>query len=356
MRKNQFLVLLLFLLLLPAMTAGAQSISIRGADRGRKNQEKTKNIHGSVQDQNGKPIAGARVLVLNTKENISRNLITDEAGKYSISGLAPDVNYDIRADYRGVVSERKSISGMLDREDNLVNFQLNMTTAVAPTATASAANSDPGPELQTFDLVKLKASYEMPQGVPAPIPAVLFLHGYGENRKVWDDFRKQFLQRGWAVMTLDLRGHGDSLTKNQRAIQAVPEWKNNPREFPLDVGPALDWLKKQPRLNSSKIVIVGYATGANLALIASGKFREVRSVVAVNPNPKESLEMAGSSQDFVPRAAMVVTENAAQSDAIKPYVKGTFRSLVQPVNGGTAQVFQDKPLADAIFQWLKETY
>ena len=355
MRTNRFLILVL-LLCLPAMIAGAQSLSIKGVDRGRTNQEKTKNIHGSVQDQNGRPIAGARVLVLNTKESTSRNLITDQAGKYSISGLAPDVNYEVRADYRGVVSERKSISGMLDREDNLVNFQLNMTTAVATTGTAPAANSDPGPELQTFDLVKLKASYEMPQGVPAPIPAVLLLHGYGENRKTWEDFRKQFLQRGWAVMSLDLRGHGDSLTKNQRPIQAAPEWKNNPREFPLDVGPALDWLKKQPRLNSSKIVIVGYDTGANLALIASGKFREVRTVVAVNPNPKESLEMAGSSQDFVPRSAMVITEDAAQSDAIKPYVKGAFRSLVQPVSGGTARVFQDKPLSDAIFQWLKENY
>jgi pimeloyl-ACP methyl ester carboxylesterase len=342
--------------MLPPLIAGAQ-ISIKGIDRGRTNQEKTKNIHGSVQDQNGKPIPGARVLVLNTSDSTSRNLITDEAGKYSISGLAPDVNYDVRADFRGVVSERKSISGMLDREDNLVNFQLNMTTAVVSSGTAaSAANSDPGPELQTFDLVKLKASYEMPQGVPAPIPAVLFLHGYGENRKVWENFRKQFLQRGWAVMSLDLRGHGDSLTRNQRPIQAVPEWKSNPREFPLDVGPALDWLKKQPRLNSSKIVIVGYDTGANLALIAGGKFKEVRTVVAVNPNPKESLEMAGSAQDFVPRSALVITENAAQSDSIKPYVKGSFRSLVQPVSGGTAQVFEDKPLSDAIFQWLKETY
>jgi len=196
----------------------------------------------------------------------------------------------------------------------------------------------------------------LPQGVQAPIPAVLFLHGYGENRKVWSELRQQFLLRGWAVMSLDLRGHGDSLTKNQRPIQANPEWRNNPREFPQDVGPALDWMKKQPRLNSSKIVIVGYDTGANLALVASGKFREVRSVVAVNPNPKESLELAGSSQDFVPRSALVVTETSAQSDALKPYVKEPFRSLVQPVDGGTTQVFQGKPLTDAIFQWLKETY
>jgi pimeloyl-ACP methyl ester carboxylesterase len=348
----------LLTLVLLATTAGAQNISIRGlGNKGRADEEKTKNIHGSVVDQNGKPIPGARVLILNTNESISRNLITDEAGKYAIHGLTPTVNYELRADFRGVVSEKKSIPAALDREDNLVNFQLNMTTGVPAAATSAAQpNSSANAEFQTFDLVRLKASYELPQGVPAPIPAVLFLHGYGENRAVWDDFRKQMLQRGWAVMSVDLRGHGESLTKNQRPMQASPEWRNNPREFPLDVGPALDYLKKQPRLNSSKIVIVGYDIGANLALVASGKFREVRTVVAVNPNPNESLSMAGSSQDFVPRSAMVVTETAAQSDALKPYVKAPFRSLIQPVSGGTTQVFQSKALADAIFQWLKESY
>ena len=144
----------------------------------------------------------------------------------------------------------------------------------------------------------------MPQGVPAPIPAILLLHGYGENRRVWEEFRKQLLERGWAVMSLDLRGHGNSLIKNQRPVQASPDWRANPREFPLDIDPALDWLKKQPRLNSNKIAIVGYDVGANLALISSGKFREVRTIVAVNPNLKESLELAGSAQDFHPHSAL----------------------------------------------------
>ena len=344
-----FLILLLF-----AAVADARQIQIRGlGSKGRINEPKTKNIHGTVSDHAGKPIEGARVLVLNTKDNTTRTLTTDVAGNYSVQGLTPDVNYEVRADFRGVVSERKSISALLDREDNLVNFLLNLSTGAAAGTTPSA---DPGPELQTFDLVKLKASFEMPQGVPAPIPAVLLLHGYGENRKVWDEFRKQFLARGWAVMSLDLRGHGDSVVKNQRPLQANPDWRSNPREFPQDVDPALDWLKKQARLNSSKIVIVGYDVGANLALISSGKFKEVRTVVAVNPNLKESLELAGSAQDFRPRSALVVAENANSVEPIKTYVKDPFRVLAQPVAGGTAQVFQGKALSDAIFQWLKETY
>jgi pimeloyl-ACP methyl ester carboxylesterase len=261
------------------------------------------------------------------------------------------VNYEVRADFKGVVSDRKSISAFLDREDNLINFQLNLNAA-----SATAASADTGPQLQTFDLVKLKASFEMPSSVPAPIPAVLLLHGYGENRKVWESFRKEFLDRGWAVMSLDLRGHGDSTIKNQKTIQPSADWRTNPREFPQDIDPALDWLKKQPRINSRKIVIVGYDVGANLALISSGKFIEVRTIIAVNPNLNESLALAGSAQDFRPHSALVVTATQAEADAIKPYVKDPVRLVTLPVAGGTAQTFQGKALTEAIIQWLKETY
>lgn len=349
MSAKRFCIALMTVLLL-AMTAGAQ-IQFNIGGKGRKDEEKTKNIHGIVLDQAGKPIAGARVVVTNRSDKTSRTVTTDEKGNYAFQGLSPTVDHEIRADFKGAVSDLKTISAMLDREDNLVNFQLAIAASSAPAAVA-----DPGPELQAFDLVKLKASFELPQGVPAPIPAVLLLHGYGENRHVWADFRKQFLDRGWAVMSLDLRGHGDSTTKNQRPIQASTAWRSSPREFPLDIGPALDWLKRQPRLNSSKIVIVGYDIGANLALVSSGKFREVRTVIAVNPNPTESLQMAGSAQDFRPQSALVVTETTASSDELKGYVKAPFRALIQPVTGGTAQVFQGKALSDAIFQWIKESY
>lgn len=344
---------LAFLILLLATPMAQAQITIRGLGRGRVDTPKTKNIHGVVQDQAGKPIVGARVLILNTKDSTSRTVTTDANGAYEIRGLPPDVNYEVRADFKGAVSEKKTVSALLDREDNLISFQLGL---VASNTSATPATADTGPEFQTFDLVKLKASFEMPQGVPAPIPAVLLVHGYGENRKVWEGFRKQFIDKGWAVMSLDLRGHGDSLSKNQRPIQASPEWRTNPREFPLDIEPALNWLKRQTRLDSRKMVVIGYDVGANLALISSGKYPEVRTVVAVNPQLTEALQLAGSAQDFRPRSALVVTGSAAEGDSIRSHVKEPVRLLTLPVTGGTAQVFQSKALADAIFQWLKDSY
>lgn len=342
-----------FLILLLAVPAASAQITIRPGSKARKNEEKTKNVHGVVLDGSGRPITGARVVIRNTKDNTTRTLTTDQNGSYNVRGLPPDVNYEVRADFNGVISDVKNVSAMLDREDNLLNFQLNLAVA---NGAAPAAATDSQAELRTFDLVKLKASFEIPRAVPAPIPAVLLLHGYGEDRKVWASLRAQFLDRGWAVMSLDLRGHGESTTKNQRPIQASTAWRSSPHEFPLDVDPALDYLKAQTRINSRKIVIIGYDVGANLALVSSGKFSEVRTIVAVNPNAAEALQMAGSAQDFHPHSTLVVTTDATESDPLKPYVKEPFRFLTQPVTGGTAQVFQSKALVDAIFQWLKETY
>jgi pimeloyl-ACP methyl ester carboxylesterase len=335
------------LLLLLAVQAQAQFTINSGARRRPDEPPKPKTIHGLVQDSGGKPVAEAHIFIRDTKNNRTRTVATNTQGLYTITGLPPDVDYEVTAEYKGKTSEKKLITAMLNREDNLVNFKFDVTTA----STAGAE----GTQFDTFDLVRLHASFDLPSGAPAPIPAVLLLHGFGEDRAVWDKFKAQLLGKGWAVMALDLRGHGQSKTKNQQPITADAAWRMSSQEFPLDVGPALDWLKAHPRLDSHKIVVIGYDVGANLALIAAGRFSEVRTVVAVKPNAAESLAMAGSAQDFTPRSALIVADQT-ETSRIQPYVRNPLRTLAAGASAGTAQAFQNTQITDAIFQWLKETY
>jgi len=314
---------------------------------------KPKNINGVVQDLRGKPLVGARVFVKNMKTSVIRTLETDQKGEYRVFGLAPDADYELYADFKGMSSEKKFVSSFLNRPDNVLNFQLDV--AVIEESAGSGSTSDA--MLKSFDLVELHASFEMPVGVPAPIPAVLLLHGYGEDRSVWKDFSKELVNRGWAVMALDLRGHGQSRMKNQRPIQASPDWRKNLHEFPVDLDPALDWLKSRPRLDNRRIVVIGFDVGANLALIASGRFQEVRTVVALKPNFEESLALAGSAQDFQPRSSLIIAANPSEGDRLKAAVKAPARLIVAAQSaGGSAQWTVDKQIKDAIFQWLKETF
>jgi pimeloyl-ACP methyl ester carboxylesterase len=312
---------------------------------------KPKNIHGIVQELGGKPLAGARIFLKDMKTKVVRTLQADENGAYAVYALPPEVDYELYAEFKGKESEKKYVSSYLNREDNVLNFQL----AVSVTD-ERPSQPKPGVAFKSFDLVDLRASFTMPNGVPAPVPAVLLLHGYGESRSVWNGFEQQLLTRGWAVMALDLRGHGESKSKNFRSIEASPEWRKDPHEFPVDVGPALDWIKAQPRINTNKIVVIGSDVGANLALIASGRYPEVRTVVAIRPNLDESLALAGSAQDFQPRSALIVASSQSEVERLKAMVQQPSRVLIATHPDGTPQWITDKQVADAIFQWLNETF
>jgi len=313
---------------------------------------KPKNIHGIVQDLRGSPLPGARVYLKDMKTKVIRTLEADQNGEYKVFALSPTVDFELYAEFKGKASEKKYVSAFLNREDNVLNFQLD----VAVTDARAPEPPTPGIGFKSFDLVDLRASFEMPTGIPAPVPAVLLLHGYGEDRSIWRDFSRQLLTRGWAVMALDLRGHGESKSRNRQPIQASPDWRKDPHQFPVDLDPALDWLKAQTRIDTRKIVVIGSDIGANLALIASGRFPEVRTVVAIKPNLDESFALAGSAQDFQPRSALIVASTQAEADRIRPLVKAPSRVLVASHSGGTAEWTADKQVADAVFQSLKDTF
>src|SRR5215471_10353561 len=150
---------------------------------------KPKNVHGIVQDLRGKPLAGARVFIRDLKTKIVRTLESDQNGEYKVFGLTPTEDYELHAEFKGKESEKKFVSSFLNREDNVLSFQLDVAV-IDNNSAAAGAPSDQGPTIKTFDLVELHASFEIPLGVPAPIPAVLLLHGYGEDRSVWNDFSK----------------------------------------------------------------------------------------------------------------------------------------------------------------------
>lgn len=318
---------------------------------------KPKTIHGTVEDSEGKALEGAHVMVRDLKTNVTRTLTTNAAGVYSGTGFPPGSDYEVIAEYRGQISEKKPVSSFLDREDNVLNLQIKVSTVASTTApTRPAANAPTGPTIDTFDLVKLHASFDIPPGVSAPIPSVLLLHGYGEDRAVWNDFKKELLARGWAVMSLDLRGHGESKTRNNQPVTASKDWRTNPHEFPLDLDAALTWLKTQTRINSNKIAVIGVDVGANLALIASGKYRQVRTVVAVNPNLTEGQQLAGGAQDYKPRSALILAMNDAEGNAVKSAVENPVQIRVVSVSGGTSAWFQNKQVSDSVLQWLKDTF
>ena len=312
-----------------------------------------KNITGVVSDLRGQAIPGARVSILNVDTGVTRTHFTDDSGVYAVNGLPPGVDYEVYAEFEGKESERRVVSKFLDRPDNVLSFELDVT--IIPAAVTAA--DEPGAlSLETFDLVELWGSFESPEGIPAPIPAALLLHGYCETRSVWNDLKERLLLEGWAVMTLDLRGHGQSRLRNREELSAAEIWRTDSRQFPLDVEPALDWLKSQPRLDSNRIAVIGSDIGANLALVAAGRFPEVGSAVAINPVLDEALAMAGTAREFSPRMAHLIVPDRETGQAVREFITGASRITVSTVQGGTLRSLAAPNTIDEIVRWLRDTY
>lgn len=333
-----------FLLLLMAGVAGA------GAQFG--DDDLIKTIRGIVRDLAGAPVPDARVFIYTSTNNQIRTLRTDAGGEYAIRGLPGGSDYEVRATFGESQTETRVVTSLLTRADNIVNLTLDGVLDLP-------AREEAGLGFDTFDGVRLHGEFDLPEGVQAPIPVALLLHGYGETRRVWTRLSDRLLMAGWAVLAVDLRGHGESRTRNGAGLEAEESWRSDPQQFPLDLPAALDWIRSQPRLDTTRIAVIGADVGAALALIAGGRYRDVATVVALNPNLDEALAMAGTARDFTPRAAHIIVTDAGLGARVRQYATGASRVTVldpppaldqTPVWLGTGNTL------DEILRWLRDTY
>src|SRR5262249_42534075 len=120
-------------------------------------------------------------------------------------------------------------------------------------------------DLTAADGTKLKVSYF---AAAKPGPGVLLLHQCNRQRRIWDGLALQLQAAGINVLTLDLRGFGESggypqpkLTP-QEAQAAAAKW-------PADIDVAFEYLKSQPGVKQDAIGAGGASCGVNNSVQAA---------------------------------------------------------------------------------------
>ncbi|MBA2568769.1 MAG: alpha/beta fold hydrolase, partial [Actinobacteria bacterium] len=117
-------------------------------------------------------------------------------------------------------------------------------------------------QIRMSDGVDIAATYYVPDGATpgGGWPAVLMLHGLGESRSdetngvgmsINSVAERHLVPQGYAVLTFDARGHGDS--GGQVGV-------DGPREI-QDVRSLFDWLATRPVVNPRRIGAYGYSYG-----------------------------------------------------------------------------------------------
>jgi Carboxypeptidase regulatory-like domain len=96
--------------LLVAATPFGLAAQNKNSNDKRSQEDSPRAVQGTVTNASGQPVANAAVLLEDTKSLQIRSFRTGPDGKYHFAGLSPNVEYQLRAEFEGVTSKRKTLS------------------------------------------------------------------------------------------------------------------------------------------------------------------------------------------------------------------------------------------------------
>ncbi|HEX3561442.1 MAG TPA: alpha/beta hydrolase [Solirubrobacterales bacterium] len=111
---------------------------------------------------------------------------------------------------------------------------------------------------------------------PPPWPGVVVVHGAGSRKENHADFARLATASGWAVLTFDLPGHGDS--EGEMSGAAVD-----------GVLSMVQLLAARGDVDSRRVVVRGSSLGGFLAICAASAGPEVAGVIAICPASEDHL-------------------------------------------------------------------
>jgi Carboxypeptidase regulatory-like domain len=119
-------ILLLFALAVLGARAYAQSFGqasrFAGAD-----QQSSRNLTGQVLTPSDQPLPSAVVYLKNTKTLAVKSFITENDGGYRFHALAPNVDYEVYAEYQGKKSSTKTVSAFDSRANVTLNLHIDVS-------------------------------------------------------------------------------------------------------------------------------------------------------------------------------------------------------------------------------------
>ena len=85
--------------------------------------ENSRAVAGTVRNEADEPVEGAIVQLKDSKSLKVRSYITKADGVYKFFGLSTNADYDIRADFRELASEKRTLSVFDSRKQAIINLQ-----------------------------------------------------------------------------------------------------------------------------------------------------------------------------------------------------------------------------------------
>jgi alpha-beta hydrolase superfamily lysophospholipase len=218
-----------------------------------------------------------------------------------------------------------------------------------PTATPPPSTDFRAFSFEALDGVTLAGAFYPPETSPAP--GVLLLHMWQRKKEDWATLATQLQQNGYAVLALDLRGHGESGGEASPPLDG-DLWTD-------DVRRAWAVMADQPSVDGERTAIVGASIGANLAIRAAAEEEAVRAVALLSPG----LDYHGIATEeamvaYGERPVLIVASEddayaAESAHRLAELAQGSQALTLYPRAGhGTAMLGSQPDLPSLILGWL----
>lgn len=170
-------------------------------------------------------------------------------------------------------------------------------------------------------------------------PACILLHMYGENRSTFQPLVPELHAAGFAVLAVDLRGHGESI--EPAALKLAEKMEDrDPRLFRYmikDVEAAYRWLSRRPDVDPARLVLVGASVGGSIALEYAARDKSVDGLVLLTPGVDYlSIDARVSARRLKDRPVLmlVAEEERRDADDLAKEIPGSKVVIVGPRPAG----------------------
>lgn len=237
---------------------------------------------------------------------------------------------------------------------------------IASVPVPAAARSD-GAErivLTTDDKLSLVGTWWAPRAKQGT-PGALLIHDAGGQRRDLAEYGERLHKMGFAVLSVDLRGHGESAGQELDWSELDGPARERAWAFATrDLKAGAEFLRAQKSVHSASLVVIGYGSGTTLAARHAVRDENVRAVALLAP-PTEPAAMFGfqlaKDLDDLGGLPTYVSVSREGRDAIQAMAEAGQKSnggvefiTISVLKGAPIDLLTDSKEASELGRWLKE--
>ncbi len=219
-------------------------------------------------------------------------------------------------------------------------------------------------KVETSDGQIISAGLRYPKTKKKSYPTVILLHSIGKTSKGWLPEQIRLTNEGYAVLTLDFRGHGKSVFDKAFHQKSWITYKHAQFEkFPSDVIAVIEKVQKETKkADFNNYAIIGSDIGANTAVLTAKELKnKPKALILISPQMTFKglyIPVAMTEIGNTPILAITSKTNLRfleEQQNLAKFAQSTYDIYNTEVGGADMTIIMQYPeTIDIMTDWLKQ--